>query len=50
MDAIRGRTTYLVGELLQTLHMNMRAFPDAGHGLNHELADTVNEAVLELLR
>ncbi len=60
IDFLRGRVLYLAGEMdpfqqlggkkdLLDCGMNARFFPDGGHGLNHELAGEVNEAVLEAL-
>ncbi len=60
IDAIRAKTLYLVGEcdpfakmggkeaLLQ-YKMNAQFFPDVGHGINHEIAETVNELLVDYL-
>lgn len=60
IDSIRDKALYLVGEsdpfaalggkasLLQ-YKMNAQFFPDAGHGINHEIADTINRLLVEYL-
>ena len=56
--AIRDKTLYLIGEadpfarfggkeLLLRYKMNVRFFPDAGHGINHEIADEINRILVE---
>jgi len=58
--AIRGKTLYLIGdadpfarlggkELLLRYKMNARFFPDAGHGINHEIADEINQVLIGML-
>ena len=60
IDSIRDKVVYLVGEedpfqklggreaLLEN-RMNVFFYPDAGHGLNHELSDEINRKIVELL-
>ncbi len=59
-DAIRSKTLYLMGEddpfaklggkaALLACHMNAAFYPDAGHGLNHELADEINRDLQRFL-
>ena len=60
VDSIRDKVVYLVGEedpfeklggktrLLEN-HMNATFYPDAGHGLNHELSNQINEKIIEVL-
>ena len=59
IDRIRDRVIYLVGEedpfeklggkiLLQKYNMNTAFYPDAGHGLNHELAEEINKKLIEI--
>jgi pimeloyl-ACP methyl ester carboxylesterase len=60
IKAIQNKTLYLVGEddpfaqlgakqaLLQ-YKMNAQFFPQVGHGINHEIADKVNEIVIGYL-
>lgn len=57
IDAIRGKTVYLVGDsdpfailggkasLLQ-YNMNVRFFPGVGHGINHEIAEEINDILI----
>jgi hypothetical protein len=51
--ATRGRTLYLIGEenpfaklggkdALLRYKMNVKFFPDAGHGINHEISEEIN--------
>ena len=58
--AIRSKTLYLMGdadpfarlggkELLLRYKMNARFFPDVGHGINHEIADEINQVLIEML-
>lgn len=58
IDAIRGKCLYLVGEsdpfakmggkaALNEYHMNAEFFEGVGHGINHEIADTVNQRMLD---
>ena len=58
--AIRGKTLYLVGEadpfamlggkeLLLQYKMNARFFPDVGHGINHEIAEEINQILKDYL-
>ena len=60
IDSIRDKVVYLVGEedpfqklggreALLSNNMNVYFYPDAGHGLNHELSDTINKKIVELL-
>jgi pimeloyl-ACP methyl ester carboxylesterase len=60
VSAIRGKTLYLIGDadpfarlggkqLLLRYKMNARFFPDAGHGINHEIADEINQVLIEIL-
>jgi len=57
--AIRGKTLYLMGdadpfarlggkELLLRYKMNARFFPNAGHGINHEIANEINQILIEM--
>ena len=59
LGKIRGKVVYLVGEedpfeklggkeALITNKMNTEFFEDAGHGLNHELAETINERIIKI--
>ena len=61
IDQIRDKVTYLVGEedpfekiggkaLLQQYHMNATFYEGAGHGLNHELAEEINQKILEIVK
>lgn len=58
IDDLRGKTLYLIGKrdpfyrlgggaALQTCQMNSRLFEDAGHGINHEMADEINQILIE---
>ncbi len=60
IDSIRDKVVYLVGEedpfqklggreALLDNKMNAYFYPDAGHGLNHELSDEINRKIVELL-
>ncbi len=57
MDSIRSRMLYIAGErdpfmklgggeLLKSFNMNTIWLKDAGHGINHEMASEVNQAVI----
>lgn len=60
VDTIRDKLIFLVGEddpfeklggkerLIEN-HMNATFYPDAGHGLNHELSSQINEKIVEVL-
>ena len=60
VDSVRDKIIYLVGEddpfeklggkerLIEN-HMNATFYPDAGHGLNHELSSQINEKIVEVL-
>lgn len=59
--SIRDKIVYLAGEkdpfqilggkeALLSYHMNAIFYPDAGHGLNHELAQEINQKILEELK
>ena len=59
MDRIRDKVVYLVGtedpfeklggrELLLENRMNAVFYDDAGHGLNHELADEINRKIIRV--
>lgn len=61
VDSIREKILYLAGEedpfqklggkeALLSYHMNTVFYPDAGHGLNHELAEEINQKILEELK
>ena len=61
VDSIRDKIVYLAGEedpfqklggkeALQAYLMNAVFYPDAGHGLNHELAEEINQKILEELK
>jgi len=58
--AIRDKTLYLAGEAdpfmllggkdaLLRYEMNARFFPDVGHGINHEIADEINQILTDYL-
>lgn len=60
IDRIRDKVFYLVGEedpfekiggkvLLQQYRMNATFYEGAGHGLNHELADEINQKIMEIV-
>ena len=60
VDRIRDKIVYLVGEedpfekigrkaALEQNHMNAVFYPDAGHGLNHELAEEINKKIVSVL-
>ena len=60
VDSVRDKIFYLVGEddpfeklggkerLLEN-RMNATFYPEAGHGLNHELSSQINEKIVEVL-
>ena len=60
VDTIRDKLIFLVGEedpfekiggkerILEN-RMNVTFYPDAGHGLNHELSEQINEKIVEVL-
>lgn len=59
IDIIRGKLEYLVGKedpfqkmggdkALEYFHMKATFYPDAGHGLNHELAEDINRKMVEI--
>lgn len=60
VDSIRDKLVYLVGEedpfeklggktrLIEN-NMNATFYPDAGHGLNHELSSQINEKIINVL-
>ncbi|MDR0897803.1 MAG: alpha/beta hydrolase [Oscillospiraceae bacterium] len=59
VDAIRDKAVYLMGEadpfaklggqaLLLRYKMHARFFPDVGHGINHEIADEINQILMVL--
>ncbi len=61
LNRIRDKVVYLVGEedpfeklggkeALISNNMNVRFFEDAGHGLNHELADIINEKIISIFK
>ena len=61
VDSIREKILYLAGEedpfqklggkeALLSYHMNAVFYPDAGHGLNHELAEEINQKILDELK
>ena len=61
VDSIREKILYLAGEedpfqklggkeALLSYHMKAVFYPDAGHGLNHELAEEINQKILEELK
>ena len=60
IDAIRGKTLYLVGDddpfaklggkdALLRYNMDTKFFPEAGHGINHEIAEEINGLLVEYL-
>ncbi|MDD2648649.1 MAG: alpha/beta hydrolase [Eubacteriales bacterium] len=60
IEMIRPRCYYLLGErdpfqklggkdAVLSYKMNARFYENAGHGLNHELADEINEAICKIL-
>lgn len=57
IDTIRPKLLYLLGEqdpfaimggqaLLRQYGMSARYFPNAGHGINHEIADAINDELI----
>lgn len=60
VDTIRDKLIFLVGEedpfekiggkerILEN-RMNVTFYPDAGHGLNHELSEQINKKIIEVL-
>lgn len=61
IDTIRNKILYLVGEkdpfeilggkdMLLKHHMQVRFFPEVGHGINHEIFDTINEIIIDTLK
>jgi len=60
VNTIREKTLYLAGdddpfmllggkELLLRYKMNAKFFPAAGHGINHEISDIINQQMVEYL-
>ena len=60
VDRIRDKVIFLVGDedpfeklggkqLLLDLKMNVTFYPDAGHGLNHELSEEINQKIIEVM-
>lgn len=60
INMIKEKALYLMGEQdpfvklgagksLSRYHMNVRFYPEAGHGINHEIPDQVHRAILEHL-
>lgn len=60
ISAIKNKALYLAGEkdpfmmlggkdALLRYKMNARIFPDAGHGINHEIADEINHLIIDYL-
>lgn len=60
IDMMRSKTLYLMGQedpfvklgagdALTRHQMNAHFYPEVGHGINHEIADEINEAILEYL-
>jgi pimeloyl-ACP methyl ester carboxylesterase len=58
IDRLRDKVLYLVGEAdpfavmggkaaLEKYNMNARFFADVGHGINHEIADEINNIIIE---
>lgn len=61
IDSIREKIIYLAGDedpfqklggkaALQSYRMKAVFYPEAGHGLNHELAEEINQKILEELK
>ena len=61
VDRIRDKVIYLVGTedpferlggryVLERYHMNAVFYEKAGHGLNHELADEINQKMISILQ
>ena len=61
VDRIRDKVIYLVGTedpferlggryVLERYHMNALFYEKAGHGLNHELADEINQKMISILQ
>lgn len=59
IDSIRDKLEFLVGKddpfqkmggdkALEYFHMKATFYPDAGHGLNHELAEDINHKMVEI--
>jgi pimeloyl-ACP methyl ester carboxylesterase len=60
INSIREKTLYLVGEddpfaklggkdALLKNKMNVKFFPDVGHGINHEISNEINRIIIEYL-
>ena len=60
VGVIRGKALYLMGdedpfarlggkELLIRYKMNAHFFPDVGHGINHEIADKINQTLIKMI-
>ena len=60
LESIRSKILYLIGEMdpfailggkaaLIKYNMNARFFEDAGHGINHEIAEEINAILIEYL-
>ena len=60
IDMIRGKILYIAGrkdpfmrlggeQLLERYHMNTLWLHDAGHGINHEMPETVNQAIIDFM-
>lgn len=60
VEAIREKTLFLMGEedpfaklggkdMLLRYKMNARFFPEVGHGINHEISETVNQILIKYL-
>ncbi len=58
IESIRSKILYLIGEAdpfsilggkaaLEKYKMNVRFFADVGHGINHEIADEINNILIE---
>jgi pimeloyl-ACP methyl ester carboxylesterase len=60
IESIRGKTIYFVGDddpfaklggkksLIEN-KMNVKFFPEVGHGINHEIAEEINRLVSEFI-
>lgn len=58
IEILRGKALYLVGEddpfakmggkdILLDYKMNIRLYPKVGHGINHEISEEINRAIIE---
>ncbi|MBE5959855.1 MAG: alpha/beta hydrolase [Lachnospiraceae bacterium] len=61
LDIVREKVTFLAGEkdpfeqlggkeLMRKEKVKVFFYPEAGHGINHEIAETINQKMIEILR